>query len=87
MVADLKFNGPLYQYATVEDYITALKNDPPIDCKFELRHITSEHDRVVIFYEFIRPEVHAVMAQYFHFEAGLIDEICLVFDTGNFVIK
>lgn len=87
MLPGLRFRGPLYRSDKLDDYISALKNDPPTDCRYELRHITHENDRVVVYYDFIRQNRKIIMAQYFHFDAGMIDEITLVFDREDFAAK
>ena len=79
-----KFRGPFYQFDTAEDYINALKEDPPQDFKYEILQSYENESSVCLVYQFSKPGVSTPMAQVFDFREDKICKILLIFDTEAF---
>ncbi len=81
---DLQFEGPFYRYRTAEDYIAALKSDPPLQADFEIINQFETQSAACVVYKFTKPGVATTMAQLFEVRDGKIQRILLVFDSGAF---
>ncbi len=78
------FKGPFIECTSKEAYISALNEDPPIDCQIEVVKLFEDGEDVGIFYTFKKSDVTTPMAQFFKFNEGKIAETLLVFDSGVF---
>ena len=80
----LQFEGPLFKFASAEEYIEALKNSPPDHFGHEMIH-TFEHDTTAcLIYRFTKPGVTTTMAQTFEVAHDRITHIQLIFDASAF---
>lgn len=83
-VPNLSFQGPLFTFSSVQQYVDALKEDPPINCSYELIEAYENEDSVCLIYNFIKGEKVTLMSQMFSFSGNKISKITLVFDASNF---
>ncbi len=80
----LQFEGPLFKFASAEEYIESLKNSPPDHFGYEMMH-TFEHDTTAcLIYRFTKPGVTTTMAQTFEVHHNRITHIQLIFDSSAF---
>jgi len=82
---DFTFKGPFYQFKSSEDYINALKLDPPQHCEYKIINALANEASVCLIYQFIKPGICEPMAQFFEIKEGQINHILLIFDTKAFV--
>ncbi len=81
---DLEFNGPLATFDSAHDYISSVKADPPVLCKFRLLKTFEEGSFVNLVYEFSKPGLLTEMSQLFEVHEGKITRVKLIFDTAQF---
>lgn len=79
--ADLEFDGPLHSFRNAKSYIDSLKEQPPVDCHYEILNEYYTDGSVCLIYRFIKGEISTVMAQTFLIDNGLIKAIRLIFDV------
>jgi hypothetical protein len=81
---DFSFQGPLFQCHSAEEYIEALKADPPVGFKYKIIHSFQSSSSVALFYLFSKPGIQVPMAQLFEFQNDKICRILLIFDSSDF---
>lgn len=81
---DLVFNGPLYNFTSAEEYLQALKSDPPEDTDYHIIKAFEKDDDVCLVYRFTKPGIETTMAQIFQIKDGKINNIELIFDPKPF---
>ena len=81
---DFSFQGPLFRCNTAEEYIEALKADPPEGFKYKIIHSLQSPSSVALFYLFSKPGIQVPMAQLFEFQNDKICKILLIFDRSAF---
>ena len=80
---DLQFRGPLYSFDSAADYIASLKQDPPVDCRYEKLFECSSEEGINVVYRFIKPGVSLEMSQLFRFRNNRISHILLIFNSSR----
>lgn len=80
----LSFEGPLLRCESAEDYIRALKQAPPRDCRYRILAAYENASGACLFYQFSKPGLSLPMAQSFRVEHGKICAILLIFDASAF---
>lgn len=78
---NLNFEGPLFSFNSASAYLSGLRIDPPLKCKFRVQSVTESADAVAVFYRYLKPGRDMQMAQLFKVNNSKIYEILLVFDT------
>ncbi|HEY5648161.1 MAG TPA: nuclear transport factor 2 family protein [Nitrospiria bacterium] len=78
------FTGPFAQYSSADDYISALKADPPRDVHYKIIKSFENESSACLLYEFSKPGMTIPMAQLFEVRDGKISRIILVFDRAVF---
>ena len=81
---DFRFEGPFYTYDSADDYINALKADPPEDFAYTLINAYEGPSSVCLVFEFAKPGIRIPMVQLFELDNGRIRKVLLIFDTGAF---
>ena len=69
---DLKFKGPLYASDTAEEYIRALKSDPPRGLDYRILGFNEKETSARLVYFFSKPGVRTPMDQAFEVDDGKI---------------
>lgn len=82
--SEFTFEGPLYKFDHVTDYIQSLKNDPPIDFQYSVIAEYENESSACLLYQFSKPGITVPMAQYFEITRGKISHIRLIFDARDF---
>ncbi len=82
---DLRFKGSLHQYNSAEEYINALKNDPPKGFQYQMIEIFEKESSVCLIYGFSKPGIKVPMAQMFRLKDNRLQEIELIFDSIKFL--
>ena len=77
---DVKVSGPLFSGTSRNQYLRALRSDPPERCGFSLVGLTEEGHSVSVFYDLQKHDLTMRVAQLFRFTGERISEIVLVFD-------
>ncbi len=85
LVPDLQFTGPLFLFHSRDDYLQALRDDPPAPSTYKIINVTEGDEAVAVFYTLEKPGTPLHIAQLFRFHARLISEIHLIFDSKNLV--
>ena len=80
----LRFVGPLYTFSSADDYVSALRDDPPVDFDYQIIRTYADKTSACLVYKFSKPGVTTTMVQTFETENGKIKSILLVFDTAAF---
>jgi hypothetical protein len=80
---DLEFNGPLASFNSAQDYIDSLKQDPPVDCQYEILFDFEDEQGIDMIYRFTRPGVSLEISQLFQFNSAKISRILLIFDSAR----
>ena len=81
---DLEFDGPFYKSDTAKEYLSTLRENPPVDVHFDLEESFENSTSVCFIYRYSKPGVETRMAQTFKITNGKISRIRLVFDTNAF---
>lgn len=81
---DFTFRGPFYCFDTAEDYVKALKADPPQGLSYQIIRSFETDAAACLVYQFSKPGISVPMAQLFEIIDGKIGSILLIFDTGAF---
>ena len=81
---DLKFKGPLYSSNSAEEYIDALKSDPPRGLDYRILGLNEQVSSARLVYLFSKPGIRIPMDQSFEVDDGKITEMLLNFDAGIF---
>ena len=81
---DCTFEGPFFQSRSAEEYIMALKTDPPINCSYTLIESLEHEATACLFYQFEKPGITTPMAQLFGIKNDKICKIILIFNTTEF---
>jgi hypothetical protein len=84
---DLQFRGPFFNFNSADTYVDSLKNDPPVDFKYEIIKSYANDSSACLIYQFSKPGVSTSMTQIFETVDGKINSILLIFDTGAFRSK
>jgi hypothetical protein len=84
---NFRFCEPFYTFNSAEDYINALKSDPPKNFKYKIIASFEGKSSACLIYHFSKPGVNTPMAQFFKISDGKISEILLIFDTNAFYKK
>ena len=84
---NLKFKGPLYSSSTAEEYIQALKSDPPKGLDYRILGLNEKAASARLVYLFFKPGVRTPMEQTFQVADGKITAMLLNFDTRVFTGK
>jgi hypothetical protein len=84
LAEDLHFRGPFYQFDSANDYLDALKSDPPKAFHYHIIHSYQDRSSACLVYQFSKPGVTTPMAQMFEIENNKIKKIVLIFDTNAF---
>ncbi len=77
------FRGPLYRFDSAEEYIIALKADPPEDFEYKMIRFYEDESSACLVYQFIKPGVSTTMTQVFEVDKDKISKILLVFDSKS----
>lgn len=86
LAEDMKFTGPLYKFETGQDYFMSLLADPVENASYEILYEYQNNKTACLIYLFRKPGVETVMSQVFEVTNDKINNILLVFDTGNLLI-
>ena len=80
------FKGPLYKFENPNEYVTAMKKDPPQGFQYNILNVVENDSTVCLIYEFRKevPKINTTMAQLFQIENKKIVSILLLFDTAPF---
>jgi hypothetical protein len=81
---DFQFEGPLFRFDSVADYIASLKEDPPAGWDYRLIRAFESAGSVNLIYEFTKGGIRTPMSQLFEFEGQKISRILLIYDTAGF---
>ena len=81
---DFRFEGPFYTYDSADDYISALKEDPPEGFAYTLINAFESASSACLIFEFTKPGIRIPMAQIFEIKENKISRALLIFDTGVF---
>lgn len=81
---NLLFEGPFLNAHSAQEYIEALRRDPPRGCAFTLLHSFQSGRFVNLIYEFRKPGLRTTMSQLFEFRRNKIIHVVLIFDTFAF---
>ncbi|MFQ5598120.1 MAG: nuclear transport factor 2 family protein [Nitrospiria bacterium] len=84
---DFTFQGPFYTFDSPEDYIEALRSNPPQGMQYRIIRAYESESSACLIYRFIKPGVGTPMAQVFEVRDGRICKILLLFDTRPFNIE
>jgi hypothetical protein len=85
LLADkLHFEGPFYTFETAHDYIASLQENPPKDVSYTILNEYEDDGSACLIYEFRKPCIEVLMAQYFKATDDKITKIRLIFDTNKF---
>jgi hypothetical protein len=84
LAEDIQFRGPFYQCDSANDYLNALKSDPPKDFHYDIIQSYEDQSSACLIYQFSKPGVTTPMAQMFEIENDKIKKIALIFDSGAF---
>lgn len=79
---NLRFEGPLYRYESADDYINALKRDPPDNFSYKILKTWSDQSSACLVYQFTKPGISTTMAQVFETSGDKIKSIQLIFDAS-----
>jgi len=77
---DARLKGPLHQFASRDDYLDALRRDPPEKGGYRLLSVAESDESVSVFYEYRKASGAMTVAQLFGFRGRRISEILVVFD-------
>ena len=80
---DLEFEGPLLQVNGRENYLEALRSDPPEQSTYQILDFVEEAEKVVVFYEYRKPQGNIKVEQSFVIKNGYIAKMVLVFDCSQ----
>jgi len=80
----LQFEGPLFKFASAEEYFKALKNSPPDHFGYEMIHAFEHDTTACLIYRFTKSGVTTTMAQTFEVDHDRITHIQLIFDASAF---
>lgn len=80
---DFKFQGPMYDFDSAEKYLISLHEDPPEPGDFTIISITEGDNSAAVFYEYNKPLQSIKIAQLFKCKDGLIQDVLIIFDTGQ----
>ena len=78
----LRFEGPLFSFASAEEYIEALKHSPPEHFGYDILHAFEQGSTACLIYRFTKPGVATTMAQTFEVHHNQITRIHLIFDSS-----
>jgi len=81
---DFTFQGPLYDFASAEQYVAAMASDPLHDASYRILREFSDDDAACLVYEFTKPGVTTTMAQVFEVREGRVAKVLLLFDSAAF---
>jgi hypothetical protein len=81
----LHFSGPLHQFESASDYLASLQETRLEKSSYELIESAESENGVLVFYQYIKPTSTVLVAQLFRLHEGKINEILVVFDTGQVV--
>ena len=81
---DLKFKGPFYSSDTADEYIRALKSDPPRGLDYRILGLNEKKTSARLLYLFSKPGIRTPMDQTFEVNDGKITEMLLNFDAKVF---
>jgi hypothetical protein len=82
LAEDFTFDGPMYQYGSVDQYIRALTENPPEDFAYETIRAYEDEGSACVVYVFTKPGVEAKMAQLWEMEGGKVKRTLLLFDAS-----
>ena len=71
----------LFSLSSSLDYLNSLKSSPAMEASYRLLAALEEGEEVSLFYEFQKPGVCSLMAQWFLFRGERIAETRLVWDS------
>jgi hypothetical protein len=78
---DLKFSGPFYNFDSADDYVNALRNNPPKNFKYKIIKSYFDNHSSCLIYEFLKLRVLTTM---FEIVDGKISHVLLIFDSRSF---
>ena len=81
---DLKFSGPFYNFDSADDYVNALRNNPPKNFKYKIIKSYFDNHSACLIYEFSKLGVLTTMFQIFEIVDGKISHVLLIFDSRSF---
>ena len=84
---NMQFKGPLYSSETAEEYIRALKSDPPCGLDYRILGLKEHRSSARLLYLLSRPGLRTPMEQTFEVNDGKITKMLLNFDTRIFTDK
>ena len=85
LAEDLRFEGPLFRFDSAAEYLAALREDPPLESRYDLLGSFERGSVACLVYRFSKPGLEAPMAQLFETRDGKISRILLIFDSAPFV--
>lgn len=80
LAANLTFKGTLQSFSSADDYIAALRKDPPEKAHCNIQSITNAPHAIAVFYQYIKKNQTIQIAQLFRISDQQITDILLVFD-------
>lgn len=80
LAQDLRFEGPIHQCGSAQDYLSRLREDPPGRSVVDIISTMEGDDSVAIFYQYRKPDAVTTVGQLFGFESGRISRMLVVFD-------
>lgn len=81
---DLDFEGPFYRFESGHDYLLSLQENPPAEVSYEIINEYENSHSACLIYQFNKPGIETLMAQYFEIRHNRIAKIRLIFDSGKF---
>lgn len=82
--ADLRFEGPLVQFTSLNDYLRSMISDPPENFEYRIIKTYEDEDSACLIYDFKKGPVSTTMSQLFVVRNGKISRIKLIFDSKAF---
>jgi len=81
LAENLHFLGPVYSFYSRDAFLAALTENPPEKSDHRVITVTEGAASAAVFWEYQKPDVSLIMAQYFETAGDRIREILLVFDS------
>ena len=78
------FKGPLFEFYSAKAYVDSLLDDRPLNMHYKELTAYENENSACLIYQFSKPGIEAVMCQRFIVANTKINDILLIFDTGNF---
>ena len=83
LVPDVRVDGPIGSFRTRDEYLAALRADPPRPATVEIVERIDAGERVAVIYDYLKPGATLRIAQFFWLRDTRIARTRLVFDRGE----